>query len=138
MIIDTIIVALFCAVVFVLGLILWRASEPKFYEPEKLLSRGAFDSRHHHFTPHEPHPVAEHHNAPPAPVAPVVASNTRGTTDPLADVEWLKPQTPTVQPATISSKSSDRRRCPDRRTTQVEVAIDRRQGNRRSVAPAYA
>ena len=136
MIMDTIIVALFCAVVFVLGLILWRASEPKFYEPEKILSSGDFDQSHHHYTPHESLPVVEHQDAPPASVAPAVV--TPDTTDPLADVEWLKPQNPIVQPATVSRERSGRRRCPDRRTTQVEVAVDRRQGGRRSATPAYA
>lgn len=136
MIIETIIIALFCAIIFLLGLILWRASEPKIYEPEKILTRGNFDPRHEHYTPHatQRSRSSVEKNMPPA-----AAAKGASGPDTLTEPEWLKP--PPLASATVGMENSefrDRRRRQDRRTMERRVSIERRQGERRVLAPSYA
>ena len=52
MLTEAIFIVLVFSILALIGVILWKASEPAVYDPDDIVKKGEFDPHHHHYTPH--------------------------------------------------------------------------------------
>jgi len=142
MITETIIIVLIFVILAVVGVILWKASEPAVYDPDTLVAKGEFDPHHHHYT--------QHHHASAAEAGDKTShGRTReaalSASARLAEPTWLTPPETSsavekpLQRAERREHTDQRqeRRAWDRRINQKPTSNDRRNNDRR-MAPAHA
>jgi len=139
MVTDTIILILITAIVLVVGLILWRAAEPKTYDPNAVDHSANFDPKHDHFSKDHAKKFQQLASQPrkdlgAAAVASRSESESIQSAEPAWDEHLISPEVVSAK-ARESAEEKERRAESDRRKDQDRRNQDRRTlENRRTVS----
>ena len=149
---DTVILMLLTAIVFVVGLILWRAAEAKTYDPDAVDHSVSYDPKHDHFGPDHAKkfqqtakttPKAASHAVPhavPHAVAAKAATQAVTSSEEPWDAHLIRTEPVQLKQAELSVEESaeerERRAESDRRSDTDRRAQERRTTVTRRAVPA--